>query len=364
MKFTVAAGELLTALRGPCDRAKISQVIPILKHVRVSASDDRISLLGHDLDSSSEAVVAVEMAMAGECCIPAEPLERLIAGLPKAAHVVFEAADKIVHIRSGKSRYKLPTVGAIDMPEPLSAEGGFKFTASPEDLEQLFARPRDALNMQDKRPICNGMYIHGEAGKIASSGTSGYMLMRFSTEIEAGEFKGAIVSRRTADEILKFGLGDITISGRIISITNGLRTYSSKLIDAVYPDVRRMITAPVSPITVDREYLIECVSRLKNIGDFSGDGAIDISAVNGELSISMTGMADGAEIMECDGASGQFICVWSAWFVDALKILRGESVELHIESETKPLRLIDPSEPSAINIVMSRASKNRKAVAA
>src|SRR6266576_6649788 len=110
MKFTVNAGELSLALRGPCDRAKPHNTIAILKHIRIEAKDAQLSLLGHDLDSSSEARIDAEVTSPGACTLPAEPLSRLVNGLPKAAHVSFDLDALTCIIKSGRSRYKLPTM--------------------------------------------------------------------------------------------------------------------------------------------------------------------------------------------------------------------------------------------------------------
>src|SRR6266705_3525762 len=110
MKFTVNAGELSLALRGPCDRANKSHTpIAILKHIRIEAKDAQLALLGHDLDSSSEARIDAEVTAPGACTLPAEPLARLVNGLPKAALVSFDLDALTCIIKSQRSRYKLPT---------------------------------------------------------------------------------------------------------------------------------------------------------------------------------------------------------------------------------------------------------------
>jgi DNA polymerase III subunit beta len=366
MKCTVNAGDLSTALRGPCDRAKPQGSIPILKHVLCEAKDNRLSLLGHDLDSSSEAAIDAEVDAPSACAVPAEPLARLIGGLPKGAHIVLEVAGTDILIKSGRSRYKLPILPAMDMPAALSADGGTSFQMTKDDLEQVFARPRSATDLKDPRPICHGVYVHGEAGKLVSAATSGVVLSRFSTEIEAGEFRGAMIARASGDEILKFGAGELSVSDRIVSIKSGTRTYASKLIETVFPEhYRRTIHSEGTRATIFREAAIESLSRIRAVSDFVGSDLLDIDAGDGELTLSMVGAADGSETIECDGSVSAFVCVRSGHFLDALKALRGEKVEFLIPSEREPFRIIDPSEPSAIMILMPCASRTvRKAQAA
>jgi DNA polymerase-3 subunit beta len=361
MKCTVNAGDLSNALRGPCDRAKPHAQIPILKSVRAEAKDSRLFLLGHDLDSSSESSVEAEVEAPGACAIPAEPLARLVGGLPKGAHIVIEIVGTDAIIKSGRSRYKLPILPASDMPAPLSAEGGFRVQMSAADLEQAFVRPRPAMNLKDNRSICHGVYLHNEDGKIVSAATSGYMLMRFPTDIDAGEFKGAIIPRTATDEIIKIGAGEVVISDRIISIASGNTVYSSKLIEAIFPEsYRRMILTEGPRAAIYREAAIECLSRLRAIGDFSGSDLVDLTVGDGELTISMVGMADGSETIECDGGQGAFACLRSGQLLEALKSMTGDRVEFLIPSERQPFRIIDPSEPLVVNVVAPCATKTER----
>jgi DNA polymerase-3 subunit beta len=367
MKFTVNAGELSTALRGPCDRAKPHNTIPILKHIRIEAGDAQVSLLGHDLDSSSEARIDAEITTPGACALPAEPLSRLVNGLPKSASVAFDLDAMTCIIKSGRSRYKLPTLDVANMPPALTATGVVKFAVTEDDLEQLFVRPRNALNPKDQRPMCNGVFLHGDAGKLSSVGTSGFVLMRFSTDIDNGDFKGAIIPRVASDELLKFGGGEIEISDRIISITNGHRIYAAKMIDAIFPpDYRRIIPdlELSAPVIIYREGLMESLSRLRSVGDFIESDLIDISVSPDEISISITGAADGAETIECEASESKLVCVRSTQLLEALKVMRGDKLHLHITGQSAPMRVVDPSEPTAINVLMPCASTTRRAEAA
>jgi DNA polymerase-3 subunit beta len=366
MKCTVNAGDLSTALRGPCDRTKPHTVIPILQHVRCEAVDDKLVLLGHDLDSSSEATIEAEVAAPGACAIPGAPFARLVAGLPKAASVAIEVIGQDAIIKSGRSRYKLPILPAADMPNALTAEDGFKLSVSSADLEQLLVRPRPTIDVKESRLCFQGFYLHSDEGKVCSVATNGNFLMRFSTGLEAKGFVGAIIPRTAADEIIKIGGGELTISSRIISISSEGRVYSSKIIDSTFPETyRRTIPAAVEGcITVDKDAMLECLTRLRAVGDFSGSDLIDISVGADEISISATGVADGAETIECESAEGKFVCLRAAQFSEALKSMRGEKLDLYIKSEREPLRIVDRSEPSAVNVLMPCGSKTRKAVAA
>jgi DNA polymerase-3 subunit beta len=371
MKFTVNAGELSAALRGPCDRARAANVIAILKHIRCeAAAGAEVRLLGHDMDSSSEATVAAEVGAPGASAIPAEPLARIAAGFHKAASVIVEVVGKDAIIRSGRSRYKLPVLDAKDMPAPLTAEGGAKFQISSEDIKQLFVRARSAINPKEPRTCLQGFYVHPDAGRLCSVATNGYALMRFGTPIEPGAFKGAIIPRSAADEIVKFGKGgELAISDRIVSFSVAGAIYSSKLIDSTYPEAFQGVIGAtderIGMAKIDRETVLECLARLRAAGDFSETDLVDIEIANEEISISVTGAADGAEKIECESETEGFVCLRAEQLTSALEAMDGETVQFRIPNEREAFRVIDPQEPFAVNILVPCASKtNRRAEAA
>lgn len=367
MKCTVNSTELLGELRAVQARAKIAS-LDILKHIRFEVTQDRVSLLGHDLDSSSETALDADDTEPGNCAIPCDPLIRLVGGLPKNATVVFDLDGRQVTIKSGRSRYKLPVMDAVDFPQALSAEGGIKVGVTAADLEQLLDRPRAALNPKDERLAFGGVYIHEEAGHLAGVGACGYNMMRFSTDIPVKNFAGVIVPRSSIDEMLKIGQGDMLITQRTISITSGVRTYCSKLIDAPFPESYRKIIPPAdgAHISVDRDWFMECLSRLLAVGDFSGVDLIDLSVGAKELTISTIGLADGAETIECDveGAERKFFCIKTSQLLNGCKALKGDVLHVYVRGEMDPVLLFDPAEASAVNVQMPCLSKNRDAVSA
>lgn len=367
MKCTVVAGELLDALRSVQARTK-GNVLAILSHVRFGVDKGRLSLLGHDMDSSSEAFVDVDSAETGECAIPAEPLARLIAGLPKSTHVVIAQEGQFVTIKTGRSRYKLPVMETKDFPAALSAEGGLSFKVTAEDVQQLFVRPAGALDPKDQRPMAMGVFVHEEKGCLVGAGYAAYNLFRFATDIPANGFGGVMVPRSSIDEIAKIGPGDIRISDRILEIRTPSRVYCSKLIDATFPGAyRKMLPeAAGAYFDFDRDWFMSALSRLAAISDFSGEKLLDVTLSQDEASAALVGVADGIETMECEtvDSSGKTFCMPVAQLLRACQALNGEKLRIFLRREMDPVLIYDPEEPTAVNVQMPCVSKTHKAMEA
>jgi DNA polymerase-3 subunit beta len=368
MKCTVNAGEFLAALRSVQARAKHTGSIDILRHIRLDVANDRLTLLGHDMESCSIDTVEADDAEAGACCVPADPLVRLITGLPKQSTVIIQPEGTSALIKSGRSRYKLPILQADVFPDALVPEGGIRVTLSADDVKQLFERPAAGLNPKDERPIASGVWLHEEGGNLVSASYATYNLMRFATEIAAQGFAGVMVQKSTMDELARFGPGVLTISKSLISIENGARRYCSKLVEASFPESYRKTIPATSGafVDVDRAELTSCLSRLASISDFSNTNMVDLRVEEGDLSLSLVGTADGMENMECDvsGAAGLRVCAPAQQLLTAVKIHTGDKLRIYMRGEMDPFRIVDETEPTAVNVQMPCLSKNREAQAA
>lgn len=368
MKCTVNAGDFLVALRSVQARAKHSGSIDVLRHIRVDVADNRVTLLGHDMESCSTDAVDAEVTEAGACCMPADPLVRLITGLPKLSAVIIETDATSATIKSGRSRYKLPILQADVFPEALVPDGGICVTLSADDVKQLFDRPAAALNPKDERPIASGVWLHEDNGMLVSAAYATYNLMRFATEIPAQGFAGVMVPKSTMDELVKFGPGAMTVSRQLISIKNGARRYCSKLVEASFPDSYHKTIPATSGAFVDieRAEITSCLSRLASISDFSATNMVDLRVDDGELNISLIGIADGIESMECEvsGAAGLRICAPAPQLLTAVKVFSGDKLRIYMRGEMDPFRIVDETEPTAVNVQMPCLSKNREAAAA
>ncbi|MDB5550828.1 MAG: polymerase subunit beta [Rhizobium sp.] len=367
MKFTVEAGKFGSALKFVQGRAKgVAAVIPILKSVLVTAGHAEVSVMGNGLDSSSLASLEAEVATPGSWAIPADPLARIVGGMLRSSLVTveYDAKSNQVTVKSGRSRYTIPVMQAADFPDALSAQDGVSFKVAAQDLEQLFGRPAGVVDLT--RVPLSGVYVHDESGVLASCATDGHSLRRFSSDVDAKAFAGAIVPNSALAEIIKTGPGTLSFTGRTVEIVSGTRSYCSKLVDAKFPDYRRVVPEPHSNCaTVDRQAMIESLSRLNSIEGFSECSTIDVTFGSDEINITITGNANGSEVIECETAGTEgFFCLQTRNLLDACKAFKGDKLGISARDELSAIRIVDPSEPSAIGVEMPCRSKNQRAQAA
>jgi DNA polymerase-3 subunit beta len=154
--------------------------------------------------------------------------------------------------------------------------GSFKIMR--EDFISLIEKTRFAISDDSTRYYLNGMHLHStkedEVAKLVGVGTDGHKLSVIKLGYFCGEenLLGIIIPRKTLPEIKKI-LSlcndkeiEISFSKTKIKIQTLRSTIISKLIDADFPDYRRVIPSENDKTLVcDKNTLIKSVNRVSSI---------------------------------------------------------------------------------------------------
>lgn len=362
MKFTIPAGVFLDGLKSVHSRTK-GATIDILKHIRFDVAASRLTLLGHDMSASSEAYLAVDGAADGSCAVPSDSIVKLIGSLQRDIHVVVELDDKQITIKAGRSRYKLPVLKSDNFPAALICDDASTVDLDAEAIRQLFDRSRAAIDPREDRAFCMGAYLHSADGVICAASTDGKHFVRYSSKASLPDLIGVLVAATALEEIVRIGAGGgkLTVSERTIAFETQARRFCSKLIDARFPDYSRFVPAPIKQyVEIDRAELTACFHRLASIASQDSQVYLDINA--GEIVLSVAGAGEGVETVRCSAdVPKATVCASVDQFLESMKMLNGEVLQLHIAPGVTSFRIVDPSEPTAILAQSTQVPKMRAA---
>ena len=258
MRFTIDRDVLLTPLNLVAGVVERRQTLPILSNVLLSVEDGQLRLTGTDLEVELHATVALEGDnQAGDITVPGKKLADICKSLPDGSVIdlAFEG-DKAV-LKSGKSRFSLATLPAVDFPLMETGETSISVQLEQTKLKQLIGAAGFAMANQDVRYYLNGMLWEIAPDKLTLVATDGHRLALSSqTGVEASGEKQIILPRKAVlevarlmtdgDQYVKIELGDTHFK-----VTTGGFVFLSKLVDGKFPDYARVI--PVNP---DKEVLI------------------------------------------------------------------------------------------------------------
>ncbi|WP_457091063.1 DNA polymerase III subunit beta [Microvirga sp. P5_D2] len=357
MALSVERSALDNALKRVSDTLAKKPIIPVTGFVRAVAENDQLLLQTCDLERQTVAAIPADIDRPGAICLPGDAMRDIVSGFAAGAQVRLESdpASKRCSLASGRSRYRLSVLPAIDLPD-IGAPQGAPFEVPGADLKRAISRVAFAVATAQDRTFLWGAHLHiaEDRGvrKLALAATNGFVLSRCFMELPSGleSMPGvtiptealATLGRLAPDE----GEIRLTISESRISAEVGNVGFASKLIEQRFPDYVRLFPNPSGRgATVDRQSLLAALGRFGAL-DEKGSG---ISITPGEASLILSGqhasLGDAreeveAEIHTASGASA-FSCVVSRkYLVGLLSRMTGEHVLLDQANASSPIRIL------------------------
>lgn len=358
MKFICERQALDDALGLVIGRAKNRQKIPILSHLHIDARSDAVELTATDLDAESRATFAAEVSTKGCITVPADHLHRLVKGFPVGAQVSIEYADHRVTVKCGRSTYRLPTLPASDWPPMSEPANAISFSLDTKIVKRMFELPQTAVSTDEGRRYLHGGFLHRPApGKVAIVATDVFVLARVTADGDLPLAEGKIIPKAAMAEIVKLATDgmEFTVGDNLISVRGANFRYTSKLVDAHFPDFQRVIPrADGYSLLVDRE---DFITALKRLGFIAGENSFLKFAWSGpgeSFEVSLIGEGEGAEIVaatvDVPGEGG--ISFSPRVLLPALDLFEGETLRLIVNDHLGPMHIIDALAPDLTVIVM------------
>ena len=137
------------------------QNLPILNNVLLTADGEELSIRATDLEVDIEARCACYVPEAGAITLPAKKLREIVRALPNMVDLKCELKDERMQIKSGRSRFTLTTLPAIEYPSlQFSDEGMVEMIADSSQLVKAINRVKACMAKDDVRYYLNGILFH------------------------------------------------------------------------------------------------------------------------------------------------------------------------------------------------------------
>ena len=268
MNITIQRADLARTLAAVSKVVEARNTIPILANVLLVADGSQLQVTATDLDIevSSNAPATGE---AGSTTVDAKRLSDIARRLSGVEVSLSIKDDKLV-VKSGRSRFTLPTLPADDFPRLEAGELSVSFTL---DFAALVAPVKFAISNEATRFYLNGVHLHCTAeGGIRAVATDGHRLAH-NTASGMPQIPAVIIPAKTVG-IVPAGEVDIGLSGNKVRFATADTIIVSKLIDASFPDYERVIPRNNdNVVTVERKALADAVARATAVASERGKGA-------------------------------------------------------------------------------------------
>lgn len=306
------------------------------------------------------------------CAVPVKALSDIVGSFDADAMVTLELGDRL-EVKAGRSRFRLATLPAEDMPRaaPLVVAHSFAMPAS--RLADSLHAVAHAISSEATRYYLCGVFIHAAADAdgrelaLRMAATDGHRLARLKQDAPDGAaawpdmIVPAFVVKQLARWLAaaaKTAEGDSGAEVEVIvndpptlirfekpAPDDGRLWIVAKLIDGTFPEYARVIppAGAATRAVLGRGALIEAIRRLSLIAP---DQSRCVKAEFGEgtatLSIANAGIGEGGEELPC-ALTGPPVTIGfnGTYWREALAALAGDEVAIFLNGPGDPALLVD-----------------------
>jgi len=295
---TVAAADLLEAIRFASQATERRNTTPVLGTVLLAAEPGRLTVTGTDLDIECEMGVEAECSAPFKTCIGPRALETLARFATGTVTLALDGDELAIAADDIRAKFR-QLIPAEDFPAMkaagfLNSEGETPSAVIPEAvLHRLLGDTIPCISTEETRYYLNGIYLHAkEDGCLRGVATDGHRLALRRTDVPFRGLDGIYHTKavRILHRALREGGNrEIRVSGtplkRMVTPTNGDWTIRMKLIDGTFPDYTRVI--PTKDATIAVPLTWEQVRRLRAfaVDTWQGSSPIAFRPEAGEAAV-------------------------------------------------------------------------------
>lgn len=270
MDITVQREALLKPLQAISGVVEKKQTLPILSNVLLTIKDDNLLLTGTDLEIELVGFVRIDsMNAPGTTTVSARKLFDICRTLPEEATIRLSLEKNNLLIRAGESYFLLNTLPAQDFPNLEDTDYAVQFTLKQNQLKNLLTKTYFAMAQQDVRHYLNGTFLDVSRNAIKCVAADGHRLALSSLQDEAiGNVEARIIlPRKSVLELIRLLNNSDDQEVTIFMGDNRFRIvtadfiFTTKLINAQYPDYNRLIPKSSTVVMGERENIKQALTR-------------------------------------------------------------------------------------------------------
>lgn len=361
MEIVVSKAELMKGVNAVSKAIPTRTTAPILECIKIDASTNEIHLTANDTQLGIETIVDGTINERGIIAIPAKNFEPIVHKLPDGEVTITTNETYKTIIKCGKVKFDIEGQSGEDFaPLPLVPKQS-PITMSEFTLREVIRQTIFSISDNEERKMMTGEQFKIENNHLKVVSLDGHRISIRNVELkDQNRDEDIVVSGRTLNEVSKI-IGGGTEDMVNIYITEvpkerknevtqhicfefGKTRVVSSLLPGEYFSIDHMIPKEYqTKIKLNRKELLECVDRsllLVKEGD-KKPIIMNITDGNVEMMIkSVAGAMDENIDCEKDGVDIK-IAFNPKFFIDALRAIDDEDVELYFVNSKSPCSIKD-----------------------
>lgn len=359
MRIAVARQDLSKLLSAVDRVVDTRNAVPILSNVVLTAADGVLTARGTDLNIEVTTTTTYT-GEPGTACVPSRSLldiVKRVVGDTVSLELdpgVVEGTGTLV-VKSGRSRFKLPSIPSRSFPTLAVAEYEHEFNLN---LGELFAPVMLCLAIgEDDRPYLEGVYLHQVGDKLRAVGADGPRVVVYAVDTPDGaDGVSAIVPRKVADIASSFKAAiDISLCDKRIRLRAPDIDVCAKLIEGKYAMYERVIPADRERVlTVNKAELAAAANRVGVVASEAKGKAVRLGIAPGSIVLTAEDK-DGREAVDEIAAeyAGEptFLAFNVRYLDEMLSSVPGDDVIFDLTDNTTTTRVRSKSDANFVGVL-------------
>jgi len=340
MEIRLQRDELLAELVPMQGIVERKSTIPVLSHLLLTASGDRLHLAATDLDVSLVSSVGAEVKKEGALAVQARKFLEIVRALVGDEIRLSLEGERSLKIQAAKSKFRIHGLPAVDFPTLPKVDGDATLKVELAAFRRMVGKVIFAVSSEESRFQLSGALFRLHDGRAELVATDGHRLALVDAAVGGGKGDDSVlVPRKALQELLRLeGEGELEYrrGEHHLSFRTGGREMVCRILEGTFPDYERVIARNNDKkVVCERRLLAEAVQRValmtgdRNRGvrlDFA-DGEITVAAANPDL-------GEASETMACEYAgSGIRIGLNPDYMAQFLGAVETEKVRLELKDE-------------------------------
>ncbi len=274
MKFTIKRNAFIKKLTDVQRAISSKTAIEILTGLKITATENSITLTGSDSDISIENEISTNdsnyellIDEPGSIVLPARFFSEIIKRLPESTFTIEVNEHFQATITSGQTEYQVNGVDADNYPHLPEIDTNEQLTIPADIMKQVINQTVIAVSTQESRPLLTGVHLTIKNGKLHAVATDSHRLSQRKVKLSGAEDidYDIIVPGRSLVELSRMiadstGSLEIQIAENQILFNFNNTAFYSRLLEGMYPDTDRLI-----PQSSETEIELNAVSLLHAI---------------------------------------------------------------------------------------------------
>lgn len=356
--FSINKTYFLQALNATKRAISSKNAIPILSSLKLEISSSTITLTGSNGQISIENTISSQddnagllITQPGGILLEANFFINIVSSLPDVTLDFEEIEHHQVVLRSGKSEITLKGKDVDQYPRLQEVTTTNPLLFETKILKNIIAQTAFAASTQESRPILTGVHMTLKDHKFFKAvATDSHRMSQRQIELEKAtdDFDVVIPSRSLREFSAVFGDNveqvEVFLSPSQVLFRSEHTSFYTRLLEGNYPDTDRLLTNTFeTEVTFNTVTLRQSMERAQLISNASQSGTVKLEIEDGKVSAHVNSPEVGKVNEEIDvvslSGSDLTISFNPTYLIDALKVLKSETVVIRFISPVRPFTL-------------------------